>query len=156
MILCKLGLVLDSELRYYFFFFFCYRCSFQELSSSLKSFDLFPGANWFSLPREAKSLAVHFLGIRCFKSDRGVDLCVSFLNWGDGGLSTLIPFKLRITEHACIFCMIHIQESAGGGVDFQILVTQCEEGIAIFDHFQRVKCCFPEMIAFRWGVLSLD
>lgn len=136
--------------------FFCYRCSFQELSSSLKSFDLFPGANWFSLPREAKSLAVHFLGIRCFKSGRGVDLRVSFLNWGGGGLSPLIPFKLWITEHACIFCTIHIQESAGGGADFQILLTQCEEGIAIFNRFHRVKCCFPEMIAFRWCVLSLD
>lgn len=55
-----------------------------------------------------------------------------------------------------MFCMIHIQESAGGGVGFQILVTLCEEGIADFDLFQRVKCCLPEMMAFRWYVLSLD
>lgn len=100
MILCKLGLVLHSGLRY-FFIIFGWCCGFQELSFSLKSFDLFPGAKLFSLPREVRSLTGHFLGIGCFKLGRGVDLHVLFLNWGGGGLSTLIPFKLWITEHAC-------------------------------------------------------
>lgn len=153
MILRTLGLVpgldslLASGLRYSIF---CYLCSFQEPSISLKSFALFPGANWFNLPGEAKSLTVHFLGIRCFKSGRGLDLWVLVLNRGHGSLSTPIPFNLGIAERACVFCMSCGQESMGGGVDFQIAVTQWQEGITIFEHSQAFQqwlhfpgVCFP-------------
>lgn len=76
-----------------------------------------------------------------------------------GILLFLIPFKLQIAERVYTSCTQILQESTEAGVDFQILVSQCEEGlftIAFLVGLVVSDASFPEVIEFHCSLLSSD
>lgn len=69
-----------------------------------------------------------------------------------------MPFKGQMAEHVCTSCTQTMQESTEAGVDFQILVSQCEKGVfttAFLLGLVVSDAPFLQMTVFHCSLLSL-